>query len=284
VRRATPLLAAVIALLLVAGCGRGCGRGRARPQPAGAGSSRQPIPERFVDLPTDGRLAIRNHEGPIRVHGGDVAQIRIGGEIEGRSPYAGEAQTLARARAVRLATDAEGRVLVEARPPRGKAIGATASLDVTVPRGATLVIEALGRGDVEVDGVTGPLSVAAAQGSVTLTGVAGAVKVVTRRGGSVSVTGATGELEIDAAGSARVDTTAPRLTRDGEVLARRGDAVVRVPAGFAAVVELAAPRGAVSDDFSLARGDGGVTAAALGGGGPRLRLTASRGNVELRRR
>jgi hypothetical protein len=88
---------------------------------------------------------------------------------------------------------------------------------------------------------------------------------------------------VDAAGAARVETTAPRLARDSEVTARRGNAVVLVPAAFAAVVYLAAPRGATSDDFSLPRADGGVAGATVGVGGARLTVTSRWADAALRR-
>ncbi|MBI5477744.1 MAG: hypothetical protein HY906_02745 [Deltaproteobacteria bacterium] len=281
-RRATSHFALLLSVLvLAAGCGRGCGRGRPAPGPH---SHRAAVPEHFVDLARDGRLAIRSRDGPIRVRAGDVAQARVSGEVEGRSRWADEAKGLSQARLVRVGTDPDGRTLVEARSPRGRAIGATVHLEVTVPQGVDLLVETLGRGDIDVEGITGPLTARAVEGAIRLRAVSGAVTASTRRLGAVEVSGAVAEMHVDAAGAARVETTAPRLARDSGVIARRGDAEVRVPADFAAVVSLAAPRGATSDDFSLPRADGGVAGARLGAGGARLTISSRRGNAALRRR
>jgi hypothetical protein len=281
VRRAArlPLLAA---FAVVAAGASGCSCGRRRPAP-GPRSHRAAVPESFVDVGRDGRLAIRNLDGPIRVRAGDGTQARVSGAIEGRSLWQEEAKALARAPVIRVGTDPDGRVLVEARPPRGRAIGATVHLEVTVPRGTDLVIETLGRGDLEVDGTTAPLTARAFEGAVRLRAVSGAVTAATRRQGPVEVSGAAAEVHVDAAGAARVETSAPRLARDSQVTARRGSAVVVVPPGFAAVVHLVAPRGATSDDFSLPRADGGVTGAPLGAGGARLTVTSRWGDAALRR-
>ncbi|HEY3358447.1 MAG TPA: hypothetical protein VGQ83_34690 [Polyangia bacterium] len=279
----TPARAAVILVagaVLAAGCGRGCGR-----RSPAAHSDKVPLPPRTLAVGAAPKVQILNQGGSVRVTAGPAGTVRVSGTGVGRGPFREEAAALARGIPVHLTTAADGTVAIEARPNRGKALGASADLEIQVPADARLSIQTRAMGVVEVRGITGGVQVECLEGDVTLRDVAGAVTVTTRKAGAVEAAGAITALTVQAAGAARITTTAGRLTEESSVRVRRGDAVVIVPAAFSGTVDLAATGGAVKDDFELPRApSGAVVDGRLGGGGPRLSIQAKRGDAELRRR
>lgn len=82
----------------------------------------------------------------------------------------------------------------------GQAVGCHANIEVTVPRGVTLAVDA-GRGAVSVAEMHAPVTVSASRGEVNLSGINGAVTAHMRESGAtLSAHGVSGGLAIDGRG------------------------------------------------------------------------------------
>jgi DUF4097 and DUF4098 domain-containing protein YvlB len=219
--------------------------------------------DRVIDVTPGATLDVTTVRGKVFVDGDDAKQIRIEGTVTVR-PAAGfrTANPLDIAR--RVADKPRIEVadnVVRLRPPSApeEQVSVTVSYEIRVPRGTTVIIQS-DSGEVEVNGVTGPVAVTTDSSAVTLT----------RLGGSTEVKTGSGDVKVDGASAGlRVATESSAMTLrglGGALEARTQSGAVR--ASFA---------GAGSADVET-----GSSAIQLDGLSGRLQVRTRSGRVEMR--
>lgn len=186
---------------------------------------------------------------------------------------------------IQLSTSAAGTVTLSFSAPTATTTGIIYGADLTlvIPGGVDLTVE-LATGDVTVTGNTGTTYVDVATGNITITDQTGDVSAATATG-NTSVDSSAGDVE--AASTTGNVTVNARPAENGsiEAGAATGNVTIRVPADFAATLELATNvNGLVSADFTgftvtdLIRTTFLITATLNDGGGQIEGATAT-GNV-----
>jgi hypothetical protein len=176
--------------------------------------------------------------------------------------------------------------------------GGGGDLDVSIPRGSTLVVET-GSGDLEVDGLTGDqryrttsgeLRMRAVAGGITVQGVSGDVSVVAVGDAAVTLTTVSGDIELRA-GTLRtlsVATTSGDLKVAGR-LAGHGPFTVETVSGDVLLapagdlrIEMRTVSGDLSSDVGGRVESGrGRRAVTIGTGGPTLAVQSMSGDVTV---
>jgi DUF4097 and DUF4098 domain-containing protein YvlB len=188
-------------------------------------------------------VRVTTFDGSIHVQSWDKPEVLV--EIEKRGA------TREAVDALEVKSSQNGSTIeVEVKKPKGESFtgfgfhqSATARLIVSVPRQADVRARS-GDGSILIERVNGRLEAHTGDGSIRATDVAGELTLTTGDG-SVTVDGADGRLELETGdGSVNV---AGKLTR------------VRLHTGDGSIVYRAQPGTAMSDDWDITTGDGGVS-------------------------
>jgi len=228
-----------------------------------AAAQRLPF-DRTIDVMAGATLDVSTVRGKVSVQSHAASQIRIEGTVTIR-PSAGFTTTgdpmvIARRVADRPRIEVAGNVVRMRPPAESDALRVlTVSYDVWVPRDTTVVAKS-DSGEVEVDGVAGPVTVETESSAITLSRVEGKADVKTGSG-AVKVDRASGGLSV-VTGSSQITLRA----LSGPLDARTQSGAVR--ASFA---------GAGSADVET-----GSSAIQLDGLSGRLAVRTQSGRVELR--
>lgn len=240
----------------------------------------------------DGLLIVRLHDGSVRIRGtsGDTATVRStdGTLVEGLDIETGNGSLSIRAR---RGPDFLGRVR---RSPR------TTELEVDVPAGATVVIEAasadigaLGlHGDQRYRTASGDLDLRDVSGSVAADTVSGDLEIVATGAATLSVRTVSGDLRVRAGvlGELRAATTSGDLFIAGlfegpgpyAIETVSGDLVL-APANDVRI-ELATITGNLRTDVDGRRDDDGTRRAfVMGHGGPTIGFRSTSGDLRVAR-
>lgn len=185
-------------------------------------------------------LTLKTFDGPIEVTTWDKASVGL--TIERR------AGTQADAEALKVTSSQDGnRIVVEAiQPPRevqvGMHVGRSVRFIVSVPKNTDLVART-GDGSITINAVHGRLDLNSGDGSITGTGLDGQVTAHTGDG-SISLDGVTGRVSVD--------------TGDGSVRVAGSPSVLKAHTGDGSVTLSLNPGTAITEDWEITTGDGGV--------------------------
>ncbi|HEX8709618.1 MAG TPA: DUF4097 family beta strand repeat-containing protein [Pyrinomonadaceae bacterium] len=222
-------------------------------------------------LGPDGRVSLENINGAVRVTAWErnevrvdavkkayrrerlaEAQIKINADTNGiqiRTDYPDQTQTF---------TNGEGRY----NNP------AIVEYTLTVPRGARINSIELINGNLDLEGLTGPVKASSINGRVTARGLSGDTKLSTING--------------------NLDATFNRLDSVGPISlgSINGTVSLTIPSDANAELKASTVHGGISNDFGLPVRHGEYVgrdlAGQLGQGGPRLRLSNVNGNITIR--
>jgi Toastrack DUF4097 len=207
---------------------------------AGAASAKADEWSHQYELKGRAELRLTTDDGSVRVETGDVPRIEAEVRTEGWTIGPGEVTITESQTGAAVAIE----VRMPRRPHSGHEWGRrTVKLLVRVPRDADLDIRT-GDGSVEVEPVTGRVTIATGDGSIKATGLHGQIKLHTGDG-SIHATGLEGRLHAD--------------TGDGQVnVSGRFEGLdVRTGDGH---IDAEVERGSkVSEGWSLSSGDGGIS-------------------------
>jgi len=240
----------------------------------------------------DGLLVVRLHDGEARVRGtnGDTATVRSldGALLDGIEVETGERSLSIRAR----------------RGPDflgiGRRAGRTTELDIEVPVGATVVIEA-SSADLDAEGLRGDQRYRSASGDVVLRDVSGSIaadtvsgdlEIIATGAATLAVRTVSGDLSLRAGsiGELRATTTSGDLFVAGlfdgagpySIETVSGDLVL-APANDIRV-EVGTITGDLTDDVGARRDDdGNRRALVMGRGGPTIGFRSASGDLHLAR-
>ena len=179
-----------------------------------------------------------------------------------------------------------------------------AHYEITVPSKFDVQLTTSG-GDVEVSGVIGRVKLNTSGGRVTCRDIQGDVNGETS-GGDIHADGCQGELRLDTSGGnvnignftgPKINATtsggdvgaefgvAPKA--DCELQTSGGNVSVILPAGAGVTLDAHTDGGTVKTELPVAMAgqlDDGTLRGPINGGGPRLKLETSGGNIEIRKR
>lgn len=166
-----------------------------------------------LKLERGGRVIVSNRNGLIRITGWDGDMVEASAEGE-EGPEAVQ---------VRVTGDApRSRVVLSVPAAGGRGLNREINLDIKLPRYADLESIESYRGDIEVTGVEGAVSVSTGHGAVTARNV-GSLKAVTRNG-EVTVAGVKGDASIR---SLNGDLTVDNVSGAVDLAATNGNIIVR---------------------------------------------------------
>jgi VCBS repeat-containing protein len=242
-------------------------------------------------------LSLETSDASLTVHScGDCREIRIHVETEGRK--------LSDYRLEEGQSGDEVHFLLKNLPHLGPHRGwdhEQTRVTVETPKQLTLQAKTAD-GRVGVSGLEGDLTLATADGGVDLDHVAGALRIRSADG-RVTVTNASGSIDAQASdGSINVDGSfhalalhtsdgnvdlslreGERLTEPSTIRSSDGMVTVRVPAGFAADLDVHTSDGRVHSDLPITISNGGSNKlkGKLNGGGTPLTISTSDGSVKI---
>jgi len=188
-------------------------------------------------------LHLTTFDGAIEIRSGDSKTILV--EIEKRGPTQEAIDKL------QIDTKQDGnRIDVEVRKPTKETIvmfgigrlSPTAKLIVTMPREGDVVARS-GDGSIRVEHVRGNLQLRTGDGSIRGTEIGGKMTLVTGDG-SVTLEQAAGDLDVD--------------TGDGSVSVTGKLGTVKLHTGDGSITFRADEGSAMTDDWSMTTGDGGI--------------------------
>jgi DUF4097 and DUF4098 domain-containing protein YvlB len=251
-------------------------------------------------------VRVTTFDGSIQIQSWDNPDVLV--EIEKRGP------TREAIDALEVKTLQDGNTVeVEVKQPRRESFtgigihrSASARLIVSVPRRANVRARS-GDGSIQIDRVNGLIDLNTGDGSIRAGRVAGELKLHTGDG-SVTVEDADGRLDIDTGdGSVTVGgkLTAVRLhtgdgsivyraqagtamTEDWEITTGDGGVSLYLPADFSAELDAHTGDGTIRNDLSLLEGGGTgevsrrTVRGRIGAGGRQLRIRTGDGSIRLR--
>jgi DUF4097 and DUF4098 domain-containing protein YvlB len=242
-----------------------------------AQSSLPQVTEEFhqtYPLSADGRVSLSNINGGVRVSAWDRNEVRVDAVKRAYTPE--------RLQEARIEVDAStSAVRIETKYPEGnlnwrRSDGydqrdnpASVDYTLTVPRGASLEDVSLINGNLNVEGLSGPVHASSINGRVTASGLTGPT--------NLSVVN--GHLEV----------TLDRLNESGTVSlsAVNGPLAVIVPSDANATLRASTVQGTISNDFNLPvrKGEyvGRDLEGRLGQGAARVHLSNVNGTISIRR-
>ncbi len=215
-------------------------------------------------LAADGRVAVNNVNGSIRVSAWDRNEVKVDAVKHGGSQQdLDEAQIVVDASATA--------VVIRTKYPEGdRRSRAAIEYTLTVPRGAALDHVESVNGSITVDGVAGPVKVKSVNGRVT-------------------VTRAEGDVEASAVNGA-VDAAFERLTARHIALNTVNGAIqLALPQDAGARLKASTVHGKISSDFDLTVrkvgfGPGASLETTIGSGAADVKLATVNGGINLTRR
>jgi hypothetical protein len=225
-------------------------------------------------------INLRTSSGNITIVGSNGNQVVVSGYKEGRDRDMISVEDFSTA----------GRVDVRAKYPSNCHCNASLNFEVSAPQGVTLSFDNISTssGNVEVREVSGNLNLRSSSGNVSVDGASGRIEASSSSGnvtvknvsGSVSARTSSGNVNahiIDVSGS-----------DDMEFSSSSGNVRVWVPDTIDANVAISTSSGSLTSDFAIQM-DGPVSGSSrsahgqLGNGGRHLTISASSGDVSLKR-
>lgn len=151
--------------------------------------------------PADARVVFENLRGNIRVNGGeDATEIRVEERKTIRAFERGDADRTNRATPLEIITEGN-RIVVrtnQERISRGRRIAS--DLDVTVPRGASILARA-SYGDFDITGIAGGVDISSDNAGVRLTRIGGNARIDLRRSDVIRAVDVQGDVDLQGRGN-----------------------------------------------------------------------------------
>jgi DUF4097 and DUF4098 domain-containing protein YvlB len=166
---------------------------------------------------TDGvtRLVLDNINGDLTVHGDDSADVKVTGHKTVRAFSHSDADRADKETTVHLERQGDSLVLRADEPMHSGMLSISTDLDIVVPKG--LNVEARGRGDLNIEDITGTVGVTDSRGDVRLNNIGKDVRVEAARGGLVRAAGVKGTVDLQGrGGDVQLEDVAGQVTINGE--------------------------------------------------------------------
>ncbi len=170
-----------------------------------------------ADSSTDGvtRVVLDNIDGNLTVHGVDDSQVKVTGHKTVRAFSRKEADRANRETTVHVERQGDSLVVRADDPTHSGMLSVSTDLDVTVPKG--LDVEARGKGDLNVEDMTGTVSVQDNRGDVRLNNIGKDVRVEGARGGLIHAADVKGMVDLQGrGGDVELENVAGQVTINGE--------------------------------------------------------------------
>jgi hypothetical protein len=250
------------------------------------------------EIGADGLLAIRLRDGEVRIRAVDGGAVRVR-DANGNG-LADSFAIEAAAGSLSLKAGRGLEIIVGPRSMRRGSHRQSPDLDIDVPRGATLVLEAAS-GDIEVDGLQGDQRYRTASGDVVLRGVSGKVSVEVVSGdvdlgatgeAQVTIRSVSGDIDVRAGtlSALQVNTTSGDIGVTGR-LAGPGPFAIETVSGDGLLapdgdvrIEMTSLTGDLTSDLPGERvDDRGRRSLAVGSGGPKVTFRSMSGDLHVAR-
>ncbi|HEX7077510.1 MAG TPA: DUF4097 family beta strand repeat-containing protein [Candidatus Eisenbacteria bacterium] len=252
------------------------------------------VSERVFPLDPGGQVVVKSQNGRIVVEAWDRPDVRVQITRVIRADDEKRAAELMRGLMVDVDTSPASIRLTSRYPKRHEEIGIWAILVhkvealnvhyyLQVPKQSSLNLRT-SNGEIRIRGALGTVNALTVNGDVELTGAAGPADVRTTNG-EVRLTGISGSA-IARTTNGGVTADVASLPKGGVVNLQttNGDVDVRLPKDVAATVEATTTNGKVNLDFPVVS-QGRLTTKSIrgtiGGGGARVSLQTTNGNVDL---
>jgi DUF4097 and DUF4098 domain-containing protein YvlB len=161
------------------------------------------------------RLVLDNIDGDLTVHGSDQANVAVSGHKTVRAFSQRDADRANGETTVHLERQGDSLVLRADEPAHSGMLSISTDLDIAVPKG--IDIEARGRGDLNIEGMAGSVSVTDSRGDVRISNVGKDVRVEAARGGLVRATGVKGTVDLQGrGGDVQLEDIAGQVNINGE--------------------------------------------------------------------
>jgi DUF4097 and DUF4098 domain-containing protein YvlB len=256
------------AAILAAGWLAGCG-----PQSSASGSA-----DRTFTVSGPVRLELANGSGDSRVSVGPAGEVRVHAEFSVHAWPWESAQRRASEMETNPPISQEVNLIRVGRPGLGLS-NMEVDYTITVPAD-TQMKGVAGSGDLEVNGIAGPLSFVVGSGNISATAIADDARV-TVGSGNMTLAGVQGQIEVTA-GSGHVEIRGAK----GEVLVRDGSGDVRIEQPGANVTATSGSGDIdVKDataDVQLRTGSGDITLNGNPGSANYWNIRTGSGDVKLR--
>jgi DUF4097 and DUF4098 domain-containing protein YvlB len=170
-----------------------------------------------TDSQTDGvtRVVLDNIDGNLTVHGDDGSQVKVTGHKTVRAFSRSEADRANRETVVHLERQGDSLVVRADDPTHSGMLSISTDLDIVVPKG--LDVEARGKGDLNVEDMTGTVSVQDSRGDVRLNNIGKDVRVEGARGGLIHAAEVKGTVDLQGrGGDVELENIAGQVTINGE--------------------------------------------------------------------
>lgn len=238
--------------------------------------------QKSYNLGAGGSVNIRNVSGDINISGYNGSSINVRGFKEGRDRDMVDVEDLS----------SGSRVDVRARYEHctNCSINASIRFEVQVPRSVQINFDhvSTASGNIELNNVSGRISVNTASGNVRLKDVNGTIQASTASG-DLSVREAVGSVSAkSASGDVEVEITRLEGSDNLEFTTASGNVRVRLPQNLDADVDMSTSSGSIQTDFPIEihedrYGSQRWARGRLGSGSRRLRLSSASGDVSLMR-
>lgn len=225
-------------------------------------------------------INIRTASGNITITGSSGDQVVVSGYKEGRDRDLVSVEDFSTA----------NRIDVRDKYPSNCHCNASLNFEISVPQGVALNFDNISTasGNVEVHEVSGNLNLISASGNVTVDSASGRIEA-SSSSGNVSVKNVSGSVSArTASGNVNAHITEVSGADDMEFSSASGNVRVWVPESIDANVAMSTSSGSLTSDFAVQM-DGPVSGSSrsahgqLGNGGRHLTISASSGDVSLKR-
>lgn len=161
------------------------------------------------------RIVLDNIQGDITVHGNDEGDVKVTGRKTVRAFNHNDANRADRESQIHVERQGDSLVVRADEPAHSGMLSISTDLDIAVPRG--LNVEARGRGDLNIQDVTGTVSVTDSRGDVRVNNIGKDLRVEAARGGLVRAGDIKGNVDLQGrGGDVQLDNIAGQVTINGE--------------------------------------------------------------------
>jgi hypothetical protein len=170
-----------------------------------------------ANSPTQGvtRVILDNIQGDLTVHGDEDGDAKVTGRKTVRAFNHSDADRANSQSQIHLERQGDSLVVRADEPAHAGMLSISTDLDIVVPKG--LNIEARGRGDLNIQDMTGTVNVTDNRGDVRLNNIGKDVRVEAARGGLIRAAGVKGTVDLQGrGGDVQLEDIDGQVTINGE--------------------------------------------------------------------